>query len=124
MDANLPAVSVCPKCNGNMITKGNSLVCLMCDKPPLPKGYVKPPPVSVKSVSTAQLKELGVQSDIQDARKPIKSLKREDTVIPRVSNTAYDALEIMRNLPMPKDEKEFKKIRKIIQLLEKFVGEK
>lgn len=119
----------CGTCGAGMISTNGQDKCIACAKPKLPKGYVKPPPVPNKAISEKDLKRaMGGKvnpSPYKEANKPLKGEvgKVHSVATVNVSGTAKDALEIMKHLPMPKDEKEFKKIRKIINLLEKFIGE-
>lgn len=108
----LPSLGFCPKCNDSLITEKGIPKCFNCGPGKKDPGLIKPPPA------------VEIPSDYR-FRQPVTG-KETVTKLPapvKMSSTAKDALDIMRNLPMPKDEKEFKKIKKIINLLEKFVGE-
>ena len=115
----------CGTCGAGMISTNGQDKCINCTKPKLPKGYVKPPPVPNTPISEKDLKKvMGDKvnpSPYQSKKQEVK--KQPIEVYENKQYSAKDALVIMQNLPMPKDEKEFKKIRKIINLLEKFIGE-
>ena len=113
----LPAMRYCPSCRESLIMRGSDFVCLNCEKPKRPKHIVKPPPVT-ENPSDKEFKHLtGAVID-----SPKEMVKGKAGFVARVGS-ASDALEIMRNLPMPKNMQEFKQIQKIIKQLEKLVGE-
>jgi hypothetical protein len=98
-----------------MITENNVPKCLNCAPPTRPKHIVKPPPTTDVPSNSEFAKLIGETV----VNQPIIGKANLITT----GGTALDALNIMRNLPMPKNMKEFRQIQKIIKQLEKLVGE-
>jgi len=111
--SDLPALGYCPQCKEPMISVNGAPSCITCAKPQRPKHIVKPPPVGAAVPSETDLARMSGISG--------KTVPKKTTVV--VGQTAQDALQIMKHLPMPKDLKEFRQIQKIIKQLEKLVGD-
>lgn len=96
----------CPNCREMMITENGAPKCFNC----------------APSKKQSKLLAVDIPNDAEFSRvvnQPV--LGRAGLVV--TGNTAQDALDIMRKLPMPKNMQEFKQIQKIIKQLEKLVGE-
>ena len=63
------------------------------------------------------------QGAVKDAGVFVKGkAEASNLTVKKPSSTVDDALSIMKSLPMPEDIKQFKQIKKIIGLMEKFVN--
>lgn len=110
-------MELCTTCNSQKILKEKELVCIFCTgkKQGVAKeGYVAPIDPGEKGL--ADLLGNGHVAQIKRTAPIVKPTK------PTLGN-AQTALEIMNNLPMPNDIKQFKQIKKIIKQLEILVGE-
>jgi len=110
-------MNTCPKCGSQMILKNDKPECIFC----FGKKSVEPkkPPKEFTEKDVKAMEAMFGEKEKQIA--PKQSIKSVKQVIS--GNTAHDALYIMRNLPMPKDVRQFKKIQKIIKMMEDLVGE-
>jgi len=107
----------CEKCGSQKIQQNNEFVCIFCHgkKQVVPKR----PPVMVEDPGE---KELALMSGkaMQSQTKPYVKGTAQMVV---TGSSVHDALAIMKSLPMPKDIKEFKKIQKIVKLMEALTGD-
>lgn len=118
METHNIALGYCPKCNEAMVTENGVPKCINCVEPVRPKHIVKPPPVTyvpTDSEFKQYIKDAAIGAKMPEVTKLVTKVTTE--------KTAQDALFIMRHLPMPDNEKEFRQIKKIIKQLEKLVGE-
>lgn len=114
------AAGYCSKCKDMMVTENGVPKCFNCM--PVRKSKLVATEIPNDKTFRQVMKESNAPSLPQSQRKaPVVQVGKAEMVV--TGNTAQDALAIMKNLPMPKDMKEFKQIQKIIQQLEKLVGE-
>jgi hypothetical protein len=106
----------CPKCGGQLMLKNDSLVCLWC--PSKKQGVAKPGAVAAIDPGEAFF-EKSKQAAVQE--KGAVRGKAALALPVSVNNTAEAALDIMKSLPMPDDIKQFKQIKKIVDLIEKLI---
>ena len=109
-------MQVCEKCGSQKILENDVPKCIFC----FGKQQVEPkrPPVMIEDPGEEKLAKFMPQ-----ATTGTKSAVSRHQVAPKAMGTLQDALTIMQRLPMPKDVKEFRKIQKIIKLMEELVGE-
>lgn len=117
MQESLGTLGYCPTCRESMITQSGVPICVNCVKPKRPAHIVKVPPVT-EVPNDAEFSKMA-----KGHAAAVYTGPRGTIAGPIVGKTALDALNIMRQLAMPKDMKEFKQIQKIIKQLEKLVGE-
>lgn len=121
MNEQLPALGFCPNCRQEMIAENGKPKCFNCQPVSRPK-HLGPKPKPVTYTPTDKdFKQLQKAVEIPVTNPKQLVVGKAEVVVQQYS--AQDALHIMRNLLLPKDEKEFKQIKKIIKQLEQLVGE-
>jgi hypothetical protein len=121
------ALGICQKCGQSKIQVEGNVKCLLCDSEPGNSGLV----VKVEDPGHDAMDKLLSKAGVLNVGggkppapiKPHLEAKAEVTKqyipTPAVSTTGvFDALAILRALPMPKDIKQFKQINKAIKILE------
>jgi len=110
----------CPKCGSQMILENEVPKCIFCfGKQSVVKS--KHQAKDAKDPGEAGLAMVSGKA-MQVPNHPTPYIKGTAKVV-AVQRSIYDALDIMRSMPMPKDIKEFRKIQKIIKLMEDITGE-
>lgn len=98
----------CPKCQNALLTVNDVKKCIYCDA----KKQVEGNASTVEDPG-----EEGLASFTQKATLPITNVQKMHPL-----GTIDDAIKIMRSLPMPDDVKQFRKIKKVIDLMEQLRG--
>jgi len=113
------ATGYCKKCGKQLINVQDVNKCIRCEAN---ANISNGPTVAVEDpgdeAMQAILKKDGVK--IQEASTPTAT--KLHVVTPTPIGTLDDALKIMKHLSMPDDIKQFKQIKKIIDLLEQLVN--
>lgn len=112
----------CEKCGSQKILENDVPTCIFC----FGKQSVvsKTPVVLIDDPGEAALATLSSKMGVAKFDKSANtSITKTDNKLTIATGNAKDALAILTKLPMPKDVKEFRKIQKIIKLLEELVGE-
>lgn len=121
-------IGACPKCHQPKVQAGDEIKCLRCDTPK---------PTASKRINTCEDPgEKGLAAVLNNSgitlpkgEKPQFISKPSLEHLETIPNQArsIDSLSLalvhLKAIPVPKDLKQFKKIRKAIDLLESLVGE-
>jgi hypothetical protein len=116
MNEQLMNLNYCPDCREAMIAENGVPKCFNCAGK---KSKKNKNPVAVEIPNAQEFQKVVGEPIIMNPNTP--TMGRAGLIAS--GHTAIDALTIMKNLPMPKDMKEFKQIQKIIKQLEKLVGD-
>jgi len=105
----------CEKCGSQKILKNDVPECIFCIGKK--QGVAKPGYITVKDPG-----EKGIRKLLEEHQVPVlgKTIGTGSPAI-SVSTNVQSALNIMQNLSMPDDLKQFKQIKKIISQLEKLI---
>lgn len=106
-------MQTCPDCGSQMILENEVPICIFC---PGRKSVV--PKIPPKKFTTHDQKAMSAMFDEPNGKAVVGKAQMVVS-----GSSVVDALDVMRQLPMPKDIKDFRKIQKIIKLMEGLVGE-
>lgn len=118
-------MGTCGKCRQLKVQAGDEIKCLRCDAPK---------PKESKRINTVEdpgeaglarvLNESGISLPKGEKPDPISKPEIKlaphvpEAKIPNTTNYVFEALQCLKKVPVPNDLKQFKKIRKAIDLLE------
>lgn len=99
----------CSKCNNALLTVNDVRTCIYCDAK-------KPVSGNASTVEDPGEEGLGILLEH-------KGQEMQRIPISKVSSgTLEDAIRIVKSLPLPEDVKQFKRVKKIIDLMEQLRG--
>jgi hypothetical protein len=121
------ALGTCARCGNNMIQVEGNIQCVFCPSSTGGSGLVVKTEDPGHEVLDKLLTKVGVAS-IPGGKPPlpVKPEAKQNVIASQIEvknpsiqiGSIENALDILRNLPMPKDLKQFKQISKAIKILE------
>jgi uncharacterized Zn finger protein (UPF0148 family) len=127
--ANYTALAACPKCGVSKVDVHGEIRCLRCEAEYNPPSGLE---VKIQDPGEDQISRVLAAAGVAMAR-PIKKAEGTTEVVKEIKKVEVTdtmtfeekvtrAVNILKNLPMPKDIKQFKAINKAIASVEKILG--